>query len=185
MHLLAHLMLLQIKASVAGDLTDLSLQSGGYEEAGYKIATNTSHISTYNIADNQGASFIHAALVLKQAGGGITPTITIATVTANSTENSGTALKYQFTRTGSTDAILNINFGVSGTAATADFTIPEDGDGNATNNTGNVSYNSVAKTGTITFPIGASTVDLEVVPVGDSIIEGDETVVVTILADTL
>lgn len=167
-------------ATVAGDLVDLSVGSGEYDEAGYKIATAASHTSTYTIAGIQTVAFIHPALVLNQAGGGAAPTVNVTAVTTSSTtiENSGTPFKYTFTiSTTNPSTSTIVKFEVSGgTASSGDFTVQTGG-------TFNVSFGTpLANQGTIEIPMNQTTAKLEIIPNSDAIIEDDETVVVKILA---
>ncbi|MEZ4884958.1 MAG: choice-of-anchor D domain-containing protein [Chitinophagales bacterium] len=106
-------------------------------------------------------------------GTGVQPTVTVAATTASIAENSGSSLVYRFTRTTCTVETLAVNFSISGTTADTDYTV-------VTGGTGLVTYNAGTNTGTITFPANSQTVDLTVTPVGDTDIEADETVVVTI-----
>ncbi len=94
------------------------------------------------------------------------PTITLAATISTASEGGTTALVYQFTRT-STVGTLEVNFSVEGTAQDSDYTV-----------SGHTSYASGA--GSITFADGSATADLTVAMVDDSLIEGDETVVVKI-----
>ncbi|MBD2143541.1 peptidase M23, partial [Anabaena sp. FACHB-1250] len=95
------------------------------------------------------------------------PTITLA-VSPGSVLEDGTAnLIYTFTRTGTTTNALTVNYGVTGTADSSDYT-------GATPGTGK----------TITFAAGASTATLTIDPTGDSTPESDETVVLTLASGT-
>lgn len=89
-------------------------------------------------------------------------------------ENLKTVLTYLFTRTGATTDPLEINFAITGTAATADFGIAA--------GVHCIIYNSTTKTGTITIPSGSTTVDLLIFPIGDAMVEDDETVIVSVTA---
>ncbi|MEZ4888349.1 MAG: Calx-beta domain-containing protein [Chitinophagales bacterium] len=101
------------------------------------------------------------------------PVVSIAPITSTVSENSGSNLVYRFTRTGLTTTTLMVNFSIAGTAADGDYSVATDG-------TGLVTYSVGTNTGTITFPVNSSTVDLTVTPAGDTDIEADETVVVNI-----
>ncbi|MFO5473151.1 MAG: beta strand repeat-containing protein, partial [Dolichospermum sp.] len=95
------------------------------------------------------------------------PTITLA-VSPSSVLEDGTAnLIYTFTRTGSTTSALTVNYGITGTADSSDYT-------GATPGTGK----------TITFAAGASTATLTIDPTADTIVESDETVALTLATGT-
>ncbi|MDB9467245.1 Calx-beta domain-containing protein, partial [Dolichospermum circinale CS-539/09] len=95
------------------------------------------------------------------------PTITLA-VSPTSVSEDGTAnLIYTFTRTGSTTSALTVNYGITGTADSSDYT-------GATPGTGK----------TITFAAGASTATLTIDPTADTIVESDETVALTLATGT-
>ncbi|MEZ4888345.1 MAG: hypothetical protein R3E32_26690 [Chitinophagales bacterium] len=102
-----------------------------------------------------------------------TPIVSISTITNSTIENSGTNLVYRFTRTGNNSSTLTVNFSISGTAADADYNV-------VTGGTELVTYNVGTNTGTITFPVNSTTVDLTVTPAGDTEIEADETVLVMV-----
>ncbi|WP_413176349.1 Calx-beta domain-containing protein [Anabaena azotica] len=96
------------------------------------------------------------------------PTITISASDAGAAEtltgqtaNPGT---FKLTRTGNLSSSLTVNYTVSGTA------------------TNGTDYNNL--TGTATFAAGASTVLVNVTPIDDAAVEGDETVVVTLSSNT-
>ncbi|WP_052150113.1 hypothetical protein [Aphanizomenon flos-aquae] len=95
------------------------------------------------------------------------PTITLA-VSPNSVTEDGTAnLIYTFTRTGVTTGALTVNYGITGTADSSDYT-------GATPGTGK----------TITFAAGASTATLTIDPTVDTTVEIDKTVAVTLTTGT-
>jgi serralysin len=95
------------------------------------------------------------------------PTITLA-VSPSSVLEDGTAnLIYTFTRTGSTTSALTVNYGITGTADSSDYT-------GATPGTGK----------TITFAAGASTATLTIDPTADTIVESNETVALTLATGT-
>ena len=87
-------------------------------------------------------------------------TISVA-VSADVTENSGTALTYTFTRTGGdASGAIDVGYTLSGTAVAADFT------------NGSPSP--------FTIPDGVGTASFTITPIGDSTVETDETVILTI-----
>ena len=95
------------------------------------------------------------------------PAITLAVVPASVTEDGTTNLIYTFTRTGATTSALTVNYGISGTADSADYT-------GATPGTGK----------TISFSAGSATATLTIDPTADTTIEADETVALTLTAGT-
>ncbi|MBK1991005.1 hypothetical protein A0J48_026475, partial [Sphaerospermopsis aphanizomenoides BCCUSP55] len=95
------------------------------------------------------------------------PTITLAVSPSSVTENGTTNLVYTFTRTGSTTNALTVNYSIAGTAASTDYT-------GATPGTGK----------TITFAAGSSTATLTIDPTGDTTVESDETVALTLATGT-
>ncbi|MFY7932764.1 MAG: Calx-beta domain-containing protein [Microcystis aeruginosa] len=98
----------------------------------------------------------------------ITLTLTPATVTENGTPN----LVYTFTRRGPLTNPLAVNFSVSGTATlTTDYT-----------QTGALTFTATG--GTVRFNAGASTAIITIDPVGDALIEPNETVSLAIAPGT-
>ncbi|MFN9616443.1 MAG: Calx-beta domain-containing protein, partial [Dolichospermum sp.] len=95
------------------------------------------------------------------------PTITLAVSPSSVTEDSTTNLVYTFTRTGATTSALTVNYGITGTANSTDYT-------GATPGTGK----------TITFAAGASTATLTIDPTADTIVESNETVALTLATGT-
>ena len=95
------------------------------------------------------------------------PAITLE-VSPSSVLEDGTAnLVYTFTRTGATTSALTVNYGITGTAVTSDYS-------GATPGTGK----------TITFAAGASTATLTIDPTADTTVESDETVALTLATGT-
>jgi len=100
------------------------------------------------------------------------PTITLAISPISVLENGVTNLVYTFTRTGSTTGALTVNFGVAGTATlTSDYT-----------QAGAASFTGT--TGSITFTAGASSKTITVDPTGDTIVEANETVALTLTSNS-
>ncbi|MFM6255325.1 MAG: Calx-beta domain-containing protein, partial [Dolichospermum sp.] len=95
------------------------------------------------------------------------PNITLAVSPSSVTEDGTTNLVYTFTRTGATTSALTVNYGITGTANSTDYT-------GATPGTGK----------TITFAAGASTATLTIDPTADTIVESDETVALTLATGT-
>ncbi|MFK0735237.1 MAG: beta strand repeat-containing protein, partial [Gloeotrichia echinulata HAB0833] len=95
------------------------------------------------------------------------PVITLAVSPASLVEDGTTNLVYTFTRTGPTTNALTVNYGITGTADSSDYT-------GATPGTGK----------TITFAAGASTAILTIDPTADTTVESDETVALTLATGT-
>jgi hypothetical protein len=94
--------------------------------------------------------------------------VTVAVAPASVTEDGAGNLVYTFSRTGATTAALTANFSVAGSATFApDYA-----------QTGAASFS--ATTGTVTIPIGASTATVTIDPTGDTTVEPDETVTLTV-----
>jgi Ca2+-binding RTX toxin-like protein len=95
------------------------------------------------------------------------PTVTV-NLSPTSVNEDGTAnLVYTFTRTGSTANSLTVSYDIIGTALSSDYT-------GATPGTGK----------TITFAAGFSTATLTIDPTADRIIEGNESVIITLAPST-
>jgi hypothetical protein len=90
-------------------------------------------------------------------------TVNLAVAPTSVTEDGTTNLVYTFTRTGSTTSALTVNYGITGTATSSDYT-------GATPGTGK----------TITFAAGSATATLTINPTADTAIEANETVVLTL-----
>jgi Ca2+-binding RTX toxin-like protein len=97
----------------------------------------------------------------------ISPSITLAVSPSSVTEDGTTNLVYIFTRTGATTNFLTVNYGITGTANSSDYT-------GATPGTGK----------TITFAAGSSTAILTINPTEDTTVESDETVALTLALGT-
>ena len=83
------------------------------------------------------------------------------------TEAGATNLVYTFTRTGPTTSAFTVNYGISGTADSSDYTGATPGSGK-----------------TVSFAAGASTATLTIDPTADTTIEADDTVALTLAAGT-
>ncbi|MTJ30044.1 glycosyl hydrolase family 18 protein, partial [Aphanizomenon sp. UHCC 0183] len=106
----------------------------------------------------------------------VLPSITLAVSFFSSVAEDGnrsdgntfrSSLSYTFTRTGATTNALTVNYGITGTADSSDYT-------GATPGTGK----------TITFAAGASTATLTIYPTPDTDFENDETVLLTLASGT-
>ncbi|GBE72959.1 hypothetical protein myaer87_01860 [Microcystis aeruginosa NIES-87] len=96
--------------------------------------------------------------------------VTVAPGSVN--EDGITNLVYTFTRTGVTSNALTVNYNVGGTATfNTDYT-----------QTGAASF--TATTGTVTFAVGLSTATVTIDPTADTIVEADETVILTLISGT-
>ena len=91
------------------------------------------------------------------------PGVEVTASDATATEEGTTTGAFTFTRTGDLAAELVVDYTVTGTATAGD--------------------DYVALTGTATFAAGAATADAIVTPVDDSVVEGDETVILTLDAN--
>jgi hypothetical protein len=95
------------------------------------------------------------------------PVITLVVSPASVLEDGQTNLVYTFSRTGSTSAELTVNYSVSGSA-----TLGTD-------------YTGIGGTqATVTFAAGSATATVIVDPTADTTVEGDETVLLTLVSGT-
>jgi hypothetical protein len=92
------------------------------------------------------------------------PTVTVAATDATAAEPGTDTGTFTVTRTGSTAAALTVNLTVGGTA------------------TNGVDYTTIANT--VTIPAGSSTATVQVTPIDDTLVEGDETVVLGVGASS-
>ncbi|REJ42090.1 MAG: endo-1,3-1,4-beta-glycanase ExsH [Microcystis flos-aquae TF09] len=94
------------------------------------------------------------------------PSITLAVSPASVTEDGTTNLIYTFTRTGVTTNALTVNYTLGGTA------------------TLNTDYTRTGTTNTVTFAANSATATVTVDPTADTIVEPNETVILTLAAGT-
>ncbi|CCI04718.1 beta strand repeat-containing protein [Microcystis aeruginosa] len=94
------------------------------------------------------------------------PSITLAVSPASVTEDGTTNLVYTFTRSGVTTNPLTVNYTLGGTA------------------TLNTDYTRTGTTNTVTFAAGSSTATVTVDPTADTIVESNETVILTLASGT-
>ena len=92
------------------------------------------------------------------------PTVSAVPLDSDASEPGYNKGRVRLSRTGTTSAGLTVNIGESGSAL---------------NGTDYVALPSV-----VSFGVGVSTVDLDITPIDDSLVEGDESVVVTVLSGT-
>ncbi|MEO8616777.1 MAG: Calx-beta domain-containing protein [Luteolibacter sp.] len=95
-------------------------------------------------------------------------TVSIAVSPASGAENSGTDMVFTLTRSGVTTSALTVNFSVGGTAT------------NATDYTASGAASFTPSSGTATFPAGSATTSVTLTPMNDSLVENDETAVITL-----
>ena len=99
------------------------------------------------------------------------------TVTPTSVlEDSGTAMVYTFARTGGTTQALLVNFSVSGTATPPGGATPD------YSQTGADTFTTT--TGTVTIGVGSATATVNLTPIADTVVEPDETAVLTVTPGT-
>ena len=125
------------------ETVELTLTSGN----GYSVATTTAVVGTITNDD--------------------LPAISLAISPSTVTEDGTANLIYTFTRTGPTTNSLTVNYGITGTADSSDYT-------GATPGTGK----------TITFGAGASTATLTIDPTADSTVEAEETIALALATGT-
>ncbi|MBE5228982.1 MAG: endo-1,3-1,4-beta-glycanase ExsH [Microcystis aeruginosa PMC 728.11] len=94
------------------------------------------------------------------------PSVTLAVSPASVTEDGTTNLVYTFTRTGVTTNSLTVNYTLGGTA------------------TLNNDYTRTGTNNTVTFAAGSSTATVTVDPTADTIVESNETVILTLATGT-
>jgi Ca2+-binding RTX toxin-like protein len=160
-------------ASVNGTATQnyaLTITNDGDQESNETInlaLINASALATIDLARDD-----HTVTIIDDD----TPSISVAPVVGNTSvnENSGTNLIYRFTREGDANTPLTVNFTVSGLAGSGDFTVVD--------TPAEVTFSGT--TGTIALGNGVTFFDLNITPTGDTTVELDETVIVTVDART-
>ncbi|MBD2460450.1 hypothetical protein H6G89_05275 [Oscillatoria sp. FACHB-1407] len=104
-------------------------------------------------------------------------TVTVSAAPLSVVENSGGGVTYTFTRDNSVNAplssALTVNFTVGGTAVFG-------AGGNDYTQTGALTFSGT--TGSVTFAPNASTTTVRLTPVGDTVVEPDETIALTVAA---
>ncbi|HYF35259.1 MAG TPA: right-handed parallel beta-helix repeat-containing protein, partial [Prosthecobacter sp.] len=93
------------------------------------------------------------------------PLVMLQVTDAVAEEHDRSQAVFLLTRDGDTSAELVVRCAISGSAATGD------------------DYTGISAAGLVTFPVGAAAVSLSVTPVADALVEGTETVTLTLLAD--
>jgi hypothetical protein len=119
----------------------------GNPTGGASLGTQTT--STYTILNDDLAPVI--------------PIVTIAATDANAAEANTDPGTFTITRTGATTSALTINYNLTGTASSTDYT--------------------PALTGTVIIPVGSTSAALTITPINDNLVEGSETVTLR-LVDT-
>ncbi|MBW4532174.1 MAG: VCBS repeat-containing protein [Aphanothece saxicola GSE-SYN-MK-01-06B] len=102
-------------------------------------------------------------LVIDTSNAVVLPTISLSLTPSSVLENGPTNLVYTFTRTGDTASSLLVNYSIGGTA------------------TNGSDYGLIGSS--VTFAAGAATATVTVDPTADSVLEPDETVSLTLLAN--
>ncbi|MES2682389.1 MAG: Calx-beta domain-containing protein [Pseudomonadota bacterium] len=92
------------------------------------------------------------------------PSVTVTTTDSNADESGGNTGTFTINRTGSRTSPLTVTYTISGTAS------------NGTD------YNSL--TGTVDIPVNAGSVPINVMPLGDTLVEAQETVVITLSSNS-
>jgi Lamin Tail Domain/FG-GAP-like repeat len=100
---------------------------------------------------------------ISTVNGIVLPSVSIAAQDASAAEIGSDPGVFRITRTGSTLVGLTVNYTISGSATSGDYTQP--------------------LTGTVMIPTGATFVDITITPVDDTSIEGPETVNLTLSPD--
>ncbi|MEM9981387.1 MAG: hypothetical protein AAF734_02750, partial [Bacteroidota bacterium] len=122
-------------------------------------------------ADPNGNSRAGASYVVFGQCHSITPTISITVSPTSTTENASATITY--TLASSVNACSNdiiVNFSVSGTASpTTDYTL-----------SGATTFDPITGSGTATIIQGSNSTMLTITPIGDAVVEPDETVIVTV-----
>jgi Ca2+-binding RTX toxin-like protein len=99
--------------------------------------------------------------------------ITLA-VSPSIVEDCPGSLIYTFTRTGDLSSPLTVNFSVAGSAVFSNDNLTD------YNLTGSTNFNSIEKTGKVTFSSGNDQVTITIDPTTDTNLEGNETVILTL-----
>ncbi|WP_016950397.1 Calx-beta domain-containing protein [Anabaena sp. PCC 7108] len=146
-------------------LIDVNVKDDAVYEGNETVIVNLASSANYTLGTAKTAT---VTIVDNDSLTNIKPTITISATDANAgetltgqTANPG---KFTLTRTGSTASSLTVNYSVAGTA------------------TNGTDYNNLS--GTATFAVGSSTTIINLNPINDSLVEGDEIVIVNLTSNT-
>tara|TARA_R110002073_G_scaffold315027_1_gene487457 strand:- start:2284 stop:6231 length:3948 start_codon:yes stop_codon:yes gene_type:complete len=141
----------QTSATVSVDPTDDTTV-----EPDETIVLTVTDTASYDV----GASATATGTITNDDVATVTPVVTVAVNPAAVNEDGSGTLIYTFTRTGATTDALVVSYTVGGTATSGtDFT---------------------ALSGTVTIPAGQSSATVSVNPTDDSVVEPDETIILTI-----
>lgn len=118
--------------------------------------------------NNAGASYV----VLGRGATASSPEISLTVSPASALENSGNSFVFTFSSSETATTDLTVNFSVSGTATyDVDYEL-----------SGIFTFISATQQGSITIPSGQSSVTLTATPIGEGLIEPDETIIITVEA---
>ncbi len=145
-----------IATSQGGSVANTAFDTFVYTPAAGFTGTDT---FSYVISDGFGGTTNGSLAINVQAK----PSVSVAVSPASVLENGASNLVYTFTRTGPTTNPLVVNYSIGGSA------------------TNGTDYGLIGTS--ITFATGSATATLSVDPIGDSVVEPDETVVLTLLAN--
>ncbi|MCP9787052.1 ELWxxDGT repeat protein, partial [Cyanobium sp. N5-Cardenillas] len=145
-----------IATSQGGSVANTAFDTYTYTPPANFTGTDT---FSYVITDGFGGT-ANATLAINV---GARPSITLAVSPASVLENGASDLVYTFTRTGPTTDALTVNYSIGGTA------------------TNGSDYDLIDTS--VSFATGSATASVSVNPIGDSVVEPDETVALTLQAD--
>jgi putative intracellular protease/amidase/inorganic pyrophosphatase len=111
-------------------------------------------------AYQRGSAVVATATIVSDDGASVTPTVTISAVDANAAERNRDVAMFRVSRTGATATALTVRYSVGGTS------------------TNGVDYSQLS--GSIVIPVGASFVTVTVMPTDDTVVEPNESVVLTL-----
>lgn len=165
--------------AAGGSNLTMTAQWNSGEELGFtrNLAIISHYTSSWDASEFVGASGSNPYTVSRTGISSLSPfavregsiLLTVAVSPASSVENVGTQLVYTFTRSGSyTTGNVTVNFTVGGTAIF----------GTDYSQSGAATFSTTA--GTVLIPDGVSSATVTITPTGDVLVEGDETVILTI-----
>ncbi|MEO1432814.1 MAG: SdrD B-like domain-containing protein, partial [Cyanobacteria bacterium J06633_8] len=118
---------------------------------------------TYKVSDGKGGSDTATATVtINGISENVIPTVSIA-ATDNAATEAGDTATFRITRTGDTSSALTVNYTISGSA------------------TNGSDYSNL--TGSVTIAAGETDADITITPTDDSLIEANESVILTLTSD--
>ncbi len=163
----ANLGFLRVNQQDAPD--DFSANGASWKDLGsFVVSGGTLQVQ---LSDDADGTVISDAMRIERLSNTI---VSVAASPASVPEDGTAGLVYTFTRAGATGGALTVSFGVGGTAVF----------GTDYNESGAASFG--ATSGTVTFAPGSATATVTVTPIadGDSGVEGDQSVVLTVSAGT-